>query len=441
MKTIKLYIAVSILFISGCATNYTPENKQLLEDSKFYQLYIDDNGRLLNPASKNAVKDESAYVDGILKNFKEMKEKNPKLVLTIFIHGGLNTFDSATSRVKRVKNEILKDGKYPLFISWNSEAFSNYGDHLFFLRRGEESSVLGPLSSPFVLLEDGLRSIARLPASTYNVLFGQNSVRINYYSEEEIAADKSLKNLEPQGFVIHDSPNDTGLGFWDWALVWNPVKLVTAPFVDGLGTGAWDSMLRRADLVLKKDKAFNGENGKVSDTAVTLFFNSLGKKFPSQKIDLVGHSMGTIIANNIISKYPKLHFENITYMAAACSVKDLEYVVAPYLKNNSASTFYNLTLNPYRDLSENMAFDFVPRGSLLIWIDQTFGATNSFQDRTAGYWFNIVRAASSTFKDSDVRNRVHLTQFGISGDSPKSHGDFGEYDFWNESFWRGEIAQ
>jgi len=440
MKLQKFFITLFLTFIFGCSINENmAKNKELIDNLKLYQIYVDEKGRLLNPASKKIVENEYIYVNEILKNFKKMKEDNPQLVLTIFIHGGLNTFKVATERAKRVKDKILNDNKYPLFISWNAGPLTNYKDHLFFLRKGEESLILGPLSSPFILLEDSLRSISRIPTSTYNVLFGQNSVRINNYTKEEDAYNKSLGIIKSQPFVLHNSPNDTGHNLGDWVTVWNPIKLITAPFIDGLGTGAWNSMLRRTDLVLKKDKAFHGQSGSVSDTATTKFFDGLNKQFPNQKIDLIGHSMGTIISNNILSKYPEMNFNNIVYLAAACKVKDLKYVVAPYLNKNSDSTFYNVSLNPYRDINENNAYDFVPRGSLLIWIDQTFGDINSFQDRTAGFWFNIVRSASNTFKGDKVQSQVHLTQFGIKDDSPQNHGDFSNFDFWKQSFWNGEL--
>ena len=91
-------------------------------------------------------------------------------------------------------------------------------------------------------------------------------------------------------------------------------------------------------------------------------------------------------------------------------------------------------------MAENSALDFVPRGSLLIWIDETLGSTNSFQDKTAGYWFNMVRGASEAFKNPSIRKRVHLTQFGIKDGTPQTHGAFGDYKFWNESFWRGDVS-
>ena len=315
--------------------------------------------------------------------------------MTIFIHGGLNSFENATDRLKQVKDSMLMDNKYPVFISWRSGGFSNYSDHLFSIRRGEKRNwFVGGITSPFVFAEDALRSLARIPASTYNVLFGQNSIRIGKYSKEEQYSDKALAELHKLGFVIYNSPNDTGHGAGDFWSVWNPVKLVTAPFVDGLGTGAWNSMLRRTDLVLRRNDGFNGISESKSDTAVTKFFKKVSSDLSNEELTLIGHSMGTIIANNIIARFQELKFKEIVYMAAACSIKDVELVVPPYMLKNDDTKFYSLSLTPYSDMAENSLLDFVPRGSLLMWIDETLGANNSFQDKTAGLWLNKVQVAS-----------------------------------------------
>tara|TARA_R110001592_G_scaffold363337_1_gene684338 strand:- start:1309 stop:2634 length:1326 start_codon:yes stop_codon:yes gene_type:complete len=404
-----------------------------------HQIYIDKKGRLLNPKTGDRDVNENEYVDYILQNIDAARSKNPDLELLVFIHGGLNKFDKSNRRVKETAGSILAAGKYPLYISWDSGPFTNYGDHLFKLRRGERVEILGPLSSPFVLAEDVLRSVARIPASLYYTLFGQNSVSLTISDSQEAAAARAVKELGAGSFTLHNNPKDRGLGPGHWATIWNPVKLVVAPFVDVLGTGSWNSMLRRTDLVLRKDVAFGGGGDRDSETAASRLFSRLEERGDKMKISIVGHSMGAIVANNIIARNNQLEFSNIVYMAAACSLKDLEVVVAPYLEAHEGAQFFSLTLNPYMDIVENTFYDFVPRGSLLMWIDQTLASTNSFQDRTAGFWFNLVRGAMTAFKNPDIRPRVHLTQFGINDHTPQTHGDFSDYSFWDERFWRGEV--
>jgi hypothetical protein len=446
---IKFLCAVAcVVVLGGCASKPEQVDVRTISDVSQHQIYIDESGNLLNPETGGVVKNEADYVGYILENIAEARRRVPGLELVVYIHGGLNTFGQTNQRVRETKDHILRSGQYPIYISWNSSLLTNYIDHLFKIRRGIRSPILGLVSSPFVLVEDAARSVARIPASLYNVLFGQNSVVISIRTKEEKAAVLALEALHKQGFSIHNSPKGTGLGFWDWVTVVNPLKLVSAPFVDGLGTGAWNSMLRRTDLVLQEDVVVseaarrNSQIELASKTAASDFFDRFQKHFGDVKINIVGHSMGTIVANNIVAKYGDLKFENIIHMAAACRIKDLEYVVAPYLEKNVTTNYYALTLNAYRDISENAYFDVVPRGSLLMWIDQTLGNTNSFQDRTAGFWFNLVRGASTAFSNPSIRSRVHLTQFGIEDEDkgPQKHGDFGDYEFWNKDFWVGVVA-
>jgi len=63
--------------------------------------------------------------------------------------------------------------------------------------------------------------------------------------------------------------------------------------------------------------------------------------------------MGTIVANNILSRFPDINhinFDTVVYMAAACRLKDLEKPVVPWLRRNKRWEFYNLTLDPDRDI-------------------------------------------------------------------------------------------
>lgn len=437
MGYIKNLLLLALTALAGCTSIQHMDNADELSS---YQLYIDSTGDLLDPRNEKVI-DEDLYIKNLIDNFSKMKSQNSDLKMTIFIHGGLNSFENATERLKQVKDSMLMDNKYPVFVSWRSGGFSNYSDHLFSIRRGEKRNwFVGVITSPFVLTEDVLRSVARIPASTYNVLFGQNSIRIGKYSKEEQYSDKALAELSKLGFIIYNSPNDTGHGASDFWSVWNPVKLVTAPLVDGLGTGAWNSMLRRTDLVLRRNDGFNGISEEKSDTAVTKFFKKVSSDLNQEELTLIGHSMGTIIANNIIARFQQIKFKEIVYMAAACSIKDIELVIPPYMQKNVDTKFYSLSLNPYRDIAENSLLDFVPRGSLLMWIDDTLGANNSFQDKTAGFWFNMVRGASEAFKEPSIRNRVHLTQFGIKDGTPQKHGAFGDYKFWNERFWEGDVS-
>lgn len=481
--------------LTGCATEPLPADGKhpcqstlanASNDLSVYNLYINSSGNLLD-IDKNPVPDPNAYLVKIFENYNRLANFDNRIQMTVFIHGGLNTSKQISGRVKSLKDRMLEDCKYPVFISWRSGFPGNYLDHLLFLRRGVYSStgddgsffdgassfINGPVVSPFVLMEDSLRAIARIPASTYNVLVDQNIFKRKLFDD---SPDNSILSKDGADTIavnktdrinIHLPPKgeDEDLDFSDLWSVANPMKLVTAPYVDSLGSGAWSSMLRRTDLVLANDKSIPINQTKPeafpkaaaqdeckvdideTRTAVSEFFrywqchyqgNGPLKMGKPHKIDIIGHSMGSIISNKVIAKYPEISFSNIVYMAAACSLNDIAEIVSPYLIHHPHSRFYNLTLHPKRDQFENASdVDIVPRGSLLWWIDNTLAEINSFQDRTAGYWPNIYKVAPKIFP-AKIQGQVHLTKFGMVGDWPQTHGSFGDFPFWREGFWTGK---
>ncbi len=469
---LKAICLILILFtINGCSTtNYDNHdiiqiqinddknnclNKSYNEggfDIRLHQIYIDKRGYLVDPYCRNLITDDDTeknkdkYVDNILANFS----KQDKKTLTIFIHGGLNTFNGANRKIKKVAEKMLEDGTYPLFISWDAGGPSNYIDHLTRLRSGKRvSPVSGIISAPFVLLEDVLRSIATFPASTYHTLTDKSGWFQERFSQEKINAKNAVEVLRRDGtFNINDNSNNEKAKEEQLITRLNPVKLISSPFIDAMGKGTWDSLLRRTDLVLSNPTEGSADEKNGYDTAVIKFLDKFSTKFPQHSINLIGHSMGTIVANSILLRYPNMKFQNIIYMAAACSLKDLEHAVNPYLNRNinKDTKFYNLSLHPYRDIRENHFYDFVPRGSLLVWIDQKFGYINSFKDRTAGFWYNIATYANDIFKNDmseknrteevDIRKNVYLTKFDLNS-GPMKHGDFDEYKFWDKHFWEG----
>ena len=492
-------ILLAFFLLTGCATEPLHSggihpcqglSSNASKDLNDYSLYINSSSTLYD-VNKQIAADPNAYVAKIFENYNRINnvfennngilKEDKQIEMTVFIHGGLNTSQQVSERIRRLKDSMLDDCKFPVFISWRSGFPGNYLDHLLFLRRGEYSStgesgsffdgltsfIKGPIVSPFVLMEDSLRAVARFPASTYNVLVEQNIIRRNLFDDSldtslisENTASLSYKN----GIRIHLPPKDENedLGFGDLWSVANPIKLVTAPYVDSLGSGAWNSMLRRTDLVLANDGEISISQSKPealpksaiendckiningNQTAVSEFFrywqchyqdNNSDKSKETHKINIIGHSMGTIISNKIIAKYPDINFDNIVFMAAACTLNNIAEIISPYLSHHPKANFYNLSLHPKRDQFENASFiDIVPRGSLLWWIDSTLAEINSFQDRTAGYWPNIYKVAPKIFPQK-IQRQVHLTKFGMVGNWPQTHGSFDDFEFWKETFW------
>lgn len=439
-----LLLTLTLLLNYGCSKVYKPDpilpKKVNITTLSNHFIFIDKNGMMRDENNKKVINFQTK-IDNIYKKFNKLKACNKNLSISIYIHGGLNSFNGTVERVKNTYKRLLNKEQYPIFISWESGGLTNYKDHLFLLRNGEEVPLKAIVSSPFVIMEDSLRAISRVPASSYNILTGQNSLVVKYLTNQERDANTSETFIDKHtGITIHKNRKrhaSSGHTFIDFASIINPIKFISAPVIDALGKGAWRSMLRRTDLILDSNKANEGQALESVKTAASYFLEKLVNEHNSTKKILIGHSMGTIVANNILFKYPSINFEKIVYMAPACKLKDLRKAIVPWLLKDKNRVFYNLSLNPYRDINENTYYDFTPRGSLLIWIDEFLEDVNSFEDRTAGYWFNIIRSAQAIFP-KDVHKQVHLTKFGIRDETPQRHGEFDDYNFWTKEFWEND---
>lgn len=459
MKSI--LILMFLIFITGCSSS----PKKLYPEINKHMVYINKKGELKDPITGKIVTsddDINIYINNIIEDF----EKSGKKKITIFIHGGLNTFKNATQKASQVLENYDDSESFIIFVGWSAGPYSNYWDHLLFIRNGERRPHLGPITSPFILVEDIAESVSHTPRAITESVMSQASVPKPkaFDSKEEKAYRSSLKILEsPKLINIRMTGETTGLNMKDILPVINPIKFITAPFVDGLGSGAWDSMSRRTELLVYNDSAFKGQKNvktglekllvgieckekidatsQINSTEEYLNIDGIRcrkrSEFQANKpaITLIGHSMGTMVANNILSRQPDLNYQNIVYMGAAAKLKDLEANVVPVLLKHKETKFYNLSLDPYREISESHMLDSVPRGSLLVWIDGYFTRIASFNDKTAGNWFNIIRAANIIFPDQ-AKKQVYLTKFGFKS-GPQSHGEFDEYKFWEEEYWKG----
>jgi pimeloyl-ACP methyl ester carboxylesterase len=484
--------------IAGCATTMVPKQpdevsaEALRPESQHHTIYVDKSGYLIYPTTKERVSTadassvipatsetahgntqkaqaiasrdpEAAYVAKIIDNFFKIRERRFTLELTLHIHGGLNTFEDASERSDRFANHMLADNHYPVFIGWPSDAVSMYWDHIAVTRRGQQRNVFETfLLPPFIFVEDITRAIVRLPVAIGREAREAVTVSIAAIGDDELAADQRIKELKDTGFNVVSPGPYTGVGKTYWSFL-TPLKLLTAvsaPAVDGFGSGPWDQMLRRTDLVLSKTSVFEGKPPKDPDTGsdrdtyadtATARFLQQWMAHPGSRnvtVNLIGHSMGSIVALNILSRYPKLKIDNVVFMGAAARVKDVENVLVPWMQMNihKDAKFYSLSLDPYNEIAERNFWDTVPRGSLLNWIDNFLGEVNSFRDRTAGSWWNIARTARDVFPKQytppgeapiAVRSRVTLKRFPIKSNAgPQRHGDFNSYCFWQTAFWK-----
>lgn len=436
-----------------------------------------------------------AYLQALFEDLvKHAPTRNGKKQVLIFVHGGLNTQVGTVERARTLMRAIPKDDYYPIFINWQSSLFSSYFDHLLYIRQGESWDGWGvvtmPVFVPVYLAADVARAIARAPIVWY--FLAQNWVKSAGETEVIAEADAIAKELEeeygkhPSGNVVkmaHDPADDREI--WDAALAHTtaaltiPTKLIGSMFIDAFGKSAWEIMLRRTHLLYHTEREIF-ESQKVAvdegkpetptshikpDGALSVFMRRLRQTIEDPahggrdtwEITLVGHSMGTIVLNQMIREFGlttvatpdgksftagvALPFNRIVYMAGAATVRDYQDSVFPYLRENREAQVFHLVLHPKAEVRERFDpgvpyLDFPPRGSLLVWVDDFLSAPETPLDRTVGRYENLLTAVHNT--PEEVRGRVHIKAFGAgrSVRGPQRHGDFTErLKFWKPECW------
>lgn len=453
--------------------------------------------------------------------------RDGKRQIVIYIHGGMNTKTGAVLHTHDLAgNRALRKEYYPISIDWNSGPLSTYWEHLTQVRRGSRHPIEGALTSPVLLTTDLARGVARAPIVWSRLFMSAGEqpgwVGVNYPPRRALAAQEALKETRRArgtGPVVSDMTVPEGDERWtkkDMPVAERMAKLqsihnfffapkmATGVLIDILGTGAWEVMLRRSELMFRSQtmrddltpeglarvnlvtkhvknrtnrtpkgqeeipKAVAEMNadprgGKLHGAeylnrsrpgAVEQFLRELENQLDVDRysITLVGHSMGAIVSNEILKRHSKLPFDHIVYMAAACSVTECADNVGGYMRRNPRAQFYNLSLHPISEVGEsNPSFPadevttkkmllgglglFVPRGSLLVWLDEFFTKPVTLQGRRMGMWRTAVTEVNLFPKE--VQSRVHLKMFP-AGDLkvPQKHGAFTSegMKFWEEGF-------
>jgi len=398
------------------------------------------------------------------------QHKNRKVL--IFIHGGLNTNKDTLDRVKDRTDAILDAGYYPIFIGWQSSLISSWTDNLLHVRNGHWYGAVGLALAPFYLIGDAVRSIGRAPVvwtsqlanakDNLTAVFAQRKVRENIeycalrrdYEEHRQHAIAISKGKSSRTFP-EEAYSATKLS------AMAAIKFVLSPLLDGVGSAAWSMIDRRAHLLFYDDpeeffkdattapQEGNGGlaifmrtlQGEIKDSQCRLESRP-GDDCVNWQITLVVHSAGAIVANDILTLFPKIAFSRIVYMAAACSVSDYERSVWPYLKMHPEARFYHVVLHDVAELKESHYAEIPPRGSLLVWIDDLFSRPVAPRDRTAGRFRNLLGAIKNT--PEDIRHQISVKAFGIGKHRcpkpcPQQHDQFSNQDFWLEELWTPEV--
>lgn len=474
-----------------CACGWGCSTPDVQKSDLDYMVMFDGDGMPIDPMSKHAGDvmsydelTEEVYaqrVDSIVRNI----EASGKQRVVIFIHGGLNTQPESVARAVELHRPILDDGAYPIFINWQSNLYSSYRDHLLWLRRGREGSGWEAVFAPFYLLEDIVSGLIRFPVIAFSQVteflgLGTSGLALHLpehenakeawdrYHQEAASADGQ------QHVHLSDVDYDRNPGhvYWTW-IPTLPAKVVSIPVVSIAGPGSWDEMKHRVEVLFVRETDLEGEQLVETNHGILFLMTKLSQlqRRTGIQVDLIGHSMGTIVMNRILFRArpqevetsdaereqakiqalgtPEVErlpveiplFANLVYLAAACNLRDLGENAIPYLQQHPDSQLFSVTLHPKSELSESNKWDLAPRGSLLVWIDDFLANPIGQGERTAGRADNLMVALYLT--PPEIRDRVHVNVLPMDDDHvPQEHGEFtnpadtdGYFKFWEPACW------
>lgn len=432
-------------------------------------------------------------INNIDKSLLDKSIGEQEVNLLMFIHGGLNSYSSTDDRMNKVadimegrfvqENNQTKniDWHYPIFVSWPSNFLGTYSDHAVNIREGRETSTLGAiLSAPFVLAEDLMRMIAEFPSTVYfqahndkerwcsglpfcpmsNIweeasdkygsVFGyKDDIKISQYYQDQkgnVTANRSI-------YCSNAWTKTTTT----YVLATAPIRYIAGSIYNGaFASNSWDMMKRRAMNIahpagiFDKNARQDGEYGDIGVLLEKITYLEKTHGYLNVNLTLVGHSMGTIVLNNLLSRYQRYFEEtnwlsNIVYMAAAANIEDTLAIVPNILRNNTNTiNFYNLTLNRVSEVAEiNLWGLFAGSGSLLVSIDKYHDEPEHYLRRTMGSEVNIQSSLDVVLNAfGGMEDEVTLKAFNSTSNSkPQKHGDFGHQAFWEKRFWEIPVVE
>lgn len=422
-------------------------------------------GRFLRRFSRHMVSHEDekkAYKERLKKMMAKIKKEGK--TVAIIVHGGMENPYKALKDSDGILDEIHTQ-YYPIFVIWDSY-LSAYPEQLLLVRSGHYSPfglITGPL---FFFLGDLLSCVgvvlSLIPAQVRSWWVG----RPNYPNPDPAVAlierlAASVKNgspnihVAPLSYTQEESPFIDRLG---WALIWprqRVVRLLTYFILGVMAPRTWQNLRRRARAMFRAPEEFDAlvagkaavcdgvkpheAKGAVAQLAERLVETIGVKSDTPMPVTLIAHSLGSMITNEFINHAGKrLSYANIVYMAPACSVRDFADAVVPALRRNTGARAYVLTLHPKAEVNEQSGRGFLPRGSVLEWLERFLDPPLAHLDRTLGKFDNVWRALH-VFPE-EVRAQIHIKPFPFDGvTKPFEHVHFNDPDltprYWDPKFW------
>ena len=436
-----------------------PEDKKEAINSSAGYRRMQQCAKGTTQACKDQKNAEQASFDAIINGIKEFTPASggTKHVL-LYLHGGLNTREAALKRVIKDTEAMQKDGNvYPVFINWRSGPMTTLKDHYFRIRNGKIENV-AKFTSPVYMVGDVVKILGNAPMAWWqegklsiSSILGQDNAEVDNDESRKIylTEDKSAKNIGRSA---------------QWLLT-SPFKVVSTPIVFTLGEPAWDNMKRRVHTMFLQPTDFNGtvspelatDCDLVSGSGATLkfirYFNKFVKdnneNFPENskiEVTLMGHSMGGIILNQILSYCSDMEVSNLVFMASADNLANYFKAVIPFVqkrktakKNMKDIQVYHLHLHPENEDREVTTYGLAPSGSLLAWIDHTYDSPEYILQRTMGRWDNLRKTLPLI--PPEIQSHFHYKIFGRSEKTdvrgPQKHGEFDnvEFKYWQKKYW------
>ncbi|MEK7747935.1 MAG: hypothetical protein AAB300_02520 [Nitrospirota bacterium] len=333
--------------------------------------------------------------------------------------------------------------------------------HLFSVRQGKDFGWWTAPLAPIYLGADIARGVVRVPVVSLPQIV--NDVKtlpfLEPFQSELCTAQKmiseyqeDLKNGTSSTISISmgqdkRSRSEMAISFLTY-IPTLPLKWVLSPMaLDMFGKNSWEMMNRSARMLFHDEKEFNSGSPHTQPSGglhqfMSQFEKEVSREPETWEITVIGHSMGTIVMNEMIRRF-NINYANIVYMAGATSVRDYEDTIFPYLETHQETEVYHLTLHPIAEIRERWWMDSIMRGSLLMWVDQFLSQPQTRLDRTVGKFTNLMSTVHDTpgMSESgqfrDLRRQIHIKAFGSGNGEigPQKHGDFNDAAFWKPTFW------
>jgi hypothetical protein len=273
---------------------------------------VDGHGLPHDPTSPDGpalrMPDFRSQLAHMFASMRRFHAAHPDRKILIFVHGGLNAPASSLAAADAEMDQVIAAGYYPIYLDWNSDLLSSYGEHLVNITQGQQDdSLLRKLVSPLYLLADLGRAVTRAPLVWGNQIASDSAAARGFNAPPPRARDPQLRtptsapadasaerwakarhgasladayrNLkeaqtrdqtsrppdtrrqEIRVIIGPDLDTDPGhlFGMQVTYALTAPAKFGLSWMIDGLGTPAWQNMSRRTLM------AFDGRLGANPD--------------------------------------------------------------------------------------------------------------------------------------------------------------------------------